>query len=321
MVTRYLGLGREDSGYGEQSSLSPVFLDLVECNVQGDNNDVDSARGLTSRQEARTATTTYRINGSLIVPVTTHFPLILSGLLGPVESSEIGTSGFYRHTITEGFDLPSFTLFVGKDHFEKIDLGCMFDELTLESRDNFLEATVGVSGSHDEKQSLRDLQESEFDDEVFTVLGGSLERDGSDITPDVTSFNLSIENQTDIDKKTPFDKRWPDKIPRPDRLQVSLDFSIKFRNSNELLRFWGDDAATQPQDVKTREELVLSFVPRSDEKEFAITLPENIMVSHSAPIDARREIEQQVTYRGLFDRDSFKGLKFEFVNDHDGSMY
>lgn len=298
-----------------------MFLDLVETNIQGENNDVDTAQDIGSRQAARTAVTDYNLTGSAVLPVTRHFPLILSGLLGPVTSSEIGTSGFYRHEITEGFDLPSFTLFEGKDHYEKIDLGCMIEDLTLESRNNFLEATVGVTGSHDREQSLRTVSPTAFDDEVFTVLGGELLRDGTDITPEVKSFNLTVENTLDDDDKIPFDKRWKDKIPRPDELRASLEFTIKFRNQTELLRFWGDQNADHPQNQKTRESLTLSFKPVPDEREFSIILPDNIMVSHAAPLDARTEVTQQVTYRGLYDRNTENGLEFEFVNDHDGSIY
>lgn len=321
MVTRYVGIGLEDSGYGEESTLSPLMVDIVESNLQGGNNDVELSSKIGSRQRTQKTTQNYTVTGELVMPVIDHFPLILHGLLGEITTTEINSSGYYRHKIFEGFDAPSFTIYEGKDYFEKMFLGCVANELTIEARSNFLEATIGVHGSHDVERDLRTVDGSDFPDQVYSTLSGELYRGGAEITPDVKSLQFSVSSSFGVEEKIPFHKRWPDKIPRPSELTYSMSSTIKFDGIEELRRFWGATDAQKPQEKKLDEPISIEFKPVPDQREFVINLPRNVMVGQAAPIDGRNEVEQTVTYEGMLNPTNYSGITFEVVNGHDGSIY
>lgn len=223
----------------------------------------------------------------------------------------------------EQIELPSYTLYTGKDEFEQIQTGVLFDEMSLETTDNFLEATMSLVGGKDRINEERPaITESRFPQQVVTATNATFIRSGTDVTARIKSFNFTYQNELNQDNEVSFGGRFPTSGARPQRLQPSLEMELEFDSSEELRRFWGDPNATEPQAQLLEDSAEVSFVQDPKDQEFNISLPRNITMSHDgAPVESRDEITQNVTWNSMHDDDAGYETQMELINHEDGSDF
>lgn len=230
----------------------------------------------------------------------------------------------YSHIFwPEQVELPSYTGYTGKDEFEQVQTGILFSEMSLETADNFLEATFSVVGSKDSIHDvLPEITESRLPKTVMLATNATFIRSGSDVTARIKSFSFTYGNELDQSNEVSFGSRFAESGARPQRLQPELEMELEFDSAEELRRFWGDPNAEEPQSVLLEDDAEVQFVTDPNDAELNISLPRNITMSHDgAPVEGRDEITQSVTWNSMHDDASGYEVQVELINHEDGTEF
>ncbi|UOQ43352.1 phage tail tube protein [Halobacillus salinarum] len=306
-ITRYLQIG-EEANYGEEASTYAETLDPETVDIDSEDDDKLIYEGM-SGLDRLAQVGVYSTSGSITLPVDD----LASGwfwkwALGGYNVTGDGSTP-YTHEFTpkRGSTMTSFSAKVGKDIFAHIFLGNVIESIELEVENEWALMTVNTLGAKDKHGTLEEQTFTEGN--VFTAPMVTLDRDGSDVSPDVSSLSLSVETGANVEDSQGVGSRFPTKAFMGSMV-VNLDLTLDFENTDQLTQFWGGD--TEPSTDTISE---FGYTLHIGEN-YDISFPRMIYTSSNQGVEGRDAIQQELTARALFDPTNQEGpILVSLTND------
>jgi hypothetical protein len=200
--------------------------------------------------------------------------------------------------------LPSVQGRFGKDQFEHLFQGMIFDTLTLEVEDELTICTIESSAAKDGKASLQTAAS------VLTKLPTEIEIPFHAVTATINgvvqaakvkNLSLSIANNIDAEAGRYLGSRYAGRIPANER-ETTLSMEMDFSDTTEIERLWG--GATGPAaSGATTFPCVLTFFGGNNASAVAqnmtITLPKFFYTAVGVQPEGRDEATQSIEGRAL----------------------
>jgi len=204
------------------------------------------------------------------------------------------TEGEDLHEIyaSDSRQLPSFTARLGKDLFEHVFAGCKINSLEISVEDSFCQATAELIAVKDSKGVLKQQHELILpQDYPLAFYEVTAKMNSSDVSADIKSFTLTINNGIDAAAGRSIGSRFPRKLLAAGR-EVTLSTSMFFENTNQIEKFWGGTSG--PSD-KGSEEYSLEFnFDAGVGKNMSLLLPRVIHTGIDIKPSGRDEIVQDI---------------------------
>lgn len=288
-ILRYLGLAEETTFGQAEEAMFHVDIASASLDTPADSHlDIESSMGRGARMHKPGF---YSPSGNIVYAfdIKTIRWLLKWALGGYVFTGEENLHEIYASDST---DLPSFTARLGKDVFEHVFAGCKINSLEISVEDSFCQATAELVSVKDSKGVLKQQHELILpDDYPLAFYEVSAKMNDSDISADVKSFTLTINNGIDAAAGRSIGSRYPRKLLAAGR-EVTLSTSMFFENTEQLEKFWGD--ATGPSD-KGAEEYSMEFnFDAGGGKGMSLLLPRAIHTGLDIQPSGRDELVQEI---------------------------
>jgi hypothetical protein len=195
--------------------------------------------------------------------------------------------------------LPSVQGRFGKDNFEHLFQGIIFDTLSIEVEDELAIVTIEANASTDKKAALQSPAA------VLTALPVEIEIPFTKVTVSfnnvvqarkVKNLTFSVANNTDPELGRYLGSRYAGRIPAAER-ETTIEAEVDFSDTAELERIWG--GANGPSDTGSATFPVeLTFAGATGES-CTIQLPKFFWTTVETQPEERDEISQALEGRAL----------------------
>ena len=299
-MARYLGIAKE-TVYG--TPVTPTkFIDIVKESL-GAEQEILLDETVRGRDYYKQSPGAVKIGGGfdLFAAPENGIGQLLYYCLGAVNSAQQGGTTAYLHTITPADDPPSFTLEKGLDAITGLQYpGCKIASLTLKTAKKAkLTANVKIIGKTEKVVSLNTPSWSNLPD--FTFTQGTY-KINTVACGDIIGIEAKITNALQGDEYRP-GSRVIGKLPVGVRA-VEGSFDLEFANKDQLERFYGVAAATEPQDTLTGVALDLKWESAVIEGAYKyylqLEIPEIYYKTAGAPLETRKLIVQGVEFNAIY---------------------
>lgn len=212
------------------------------------------------------------------------------------------------HTITpvSGNVMPSFTAYAGKDIFEHIFVGCVLNQIDIAVEQELVNLTLDIQASKDSKGTIRAIEDLKLDvcrgerPRVFHDVqlkicdyGGSL----ADISADVRSLNLTINNNATTEENIGLNSRFP-ADGTAGALDINGTMTLQFDSTEYKEDFWG--GATEPTDDPVLKTMEIT-IDAGDWGNAVITLGRVLLQAVNIQPSGRDKLMQEITFQALWD--------------------
>jgi len=313
-MARYLGIAKE-AQYG--TPVTPTkFIDIVKESIGADQEVLmdETVRG---RDVYKQSAGPVKVGGGFdfFVAPENGIGQLLYQCLGAVSSAQQGGTAAYLHTITPADEPPSITIEKGLDAVTGLQYpGCKIAKITLKSvRKEKLSASVEVVGKTEKVVSLSTPSWSNLPD--FTFAQGTF-KINTEACGDITGIEASIINTLLGDEYRP-QSRVISKLPVGSRkIEGTLD--LEFDNKDQLEKFYGAAAATEPQDTLTGTALDLKWEGATIEEAYKyylqLEIPQIYYTTAKAVLNKRDLILQGVEYKAIYDATATHVIRAKLQN-------
>ena len=288
-ILRYLGLAEETKFAEPKEAEFHVDIASASLDTPSDSHlDFESSMGRGARMHRPGF---YSPSGNIVYAFDiSTIRWLLKWALGGYVSTEGGN--LHEIYASDNTDLPSFTARLGKDVFEHVFAGCKINSLEISVEDSFCQATAELVSVKDSRDTLEQQHELILPEDyplAFYEVTASM--NDSDISADVKSFTLTINNGIDAAAGRSIGSRYPRKLLAAGR-EVTLSTSMFFENTEQLEKFWGSE--TGPSD-KGAEEYSMEFnFDAGDGKGMSLLLPRAIHTGLDIQPSGRDELVQEI---------------------------
>jgi hypothetical protein len=235
------------------------------------------------------------------------------------------SAGTYVHTIsldTELLEMPSATLYVGKDVFEHIFLGACFTSFTLEAERDYITVSMDVAAQKDLQDTIKTTSEvlaltpqsypCAFHAAAFKLgtYGSTL----NDMSASVEKLTLNLDLGADAEGGVTIGSRFPRRIWTGET-EITLELTLVFSDTTMLEAFWGSSSgagSTLPTEFAGQ-----IIVTGNNLGSFTISLPRLIIESSKLQPKGRDRLSQEITARVLLDKATSKILEVENSSVYD----
>jgi len=313
-MARYLGIAKE-TVYG--TPVTPTkFIDIVKESLGADQEILldETVRG---RDYYKQSAGPVKIGGGFdfFVAPENGIGQLLYYCLGAVSSAQQGGTTAYLHTITPADDPPSFTVEKGLDAITGLQYpGCKIASLTLKTAKKAkLSASVDVLGKTEKVVSLSTPSWSNLPDLTFTQGTYKI---NTVACGDIVGIEAKILNALQGDEYRP-GARVISKLPVGAR-KVEGKLDIEFVNKDQLEKFYGAAAATEPQGALTGVALDLLWegvvIEGAYKYSLELEIPEVYYSTAKAPLDTRKLIVQGVEFQAIYNATATYAVRAKLQN-------
>lgn len=225
-----------------------------------------------------------------------------SGTTGTFARTVVGVAGTMNVHESWGSDtriLPSVQGRFGKDNFEHLFSGMIFDTLSIEVEDELAVVTVEANASKDAKASLQTPSA------VLAALPVEVEIPFTQVTVTfngvvqarkVKTLTFSVSNNSDPEMGRYLGSRYAGRIPSNER-ETTIEAEVDFSDTAEIERIWG--GPTGPTDTGSATFPVELTFAGSTGQSTVIKLPKFFWTTVETQPEEREEITQALEGRAL----------------------
>jgi len=313
-MARYLGIAKE-TVYG--TPVTPTkFIDIVKESI-GADQEVLVGETVRGRDFYKQSAGVVKVSGGFdfFVAPENGIGQLLFQCLGAVSSAQQGGTAAYLHTITPADEPPSLTVEKGMDAITGLQYpGCKIAKITLKSvRKEKLSVSVEVVGKTEKVVSLSTPSWSNLPD--FTFAQGTF-KINTVACGDIVGIEASIINALLGEEYRP-QSRVISKLPVGSR-RVEGRFDLEFADKDELERFYGAGAATEPQDTLAGTALDLKWEGATIEGAYKyylqLEIPQVYYTTAKAVLNKRDLILQGVEFKAIYDATATYAIKAKLQN-------
>lgn len=304
-VLRYAGFA-EESEYAEDPSPTPdVYADIASSSLDvPSDTEIEYEGGLT--RGSRLHRPGFYVPSGNVVYAETIDTLMrpLRWTLGGYTFTADGGQG-ENHNLHEmyaeesAFTVPTFATRIGKDVFEHLFRGCAVNSFQLDVEDGFVQTTLDLVTSRDEKGSLNpDAIDGLASAPPFVFHEVTASLDGVDESAKIRSLTLSIENSADPDAGRSLGSRWTRRVAVGQRT-VTLEMSVWYDSTEHIERVWGGQDG--PSTEGSSELPVVVTLDAGEDGIATLTFPRVVWTAVSTQPSGQSRIEQTINAKAYLE--------------------
>jgi hypothetical protein len=219
-----------------------------------------------------------------------------------------GETAPYLHEIYGDDDLflPTFCAKLGKDklsatEFEHVFIGCGVDAISMDVKDGYATAKVGIKSSKDIKGSImtrgqvEDLLPAEYQLMFHEV---TVSRGNSDISAKVKGFKLDIKNGIKPESGRSLGSRYVRRLPAGGR-EVTFSLDMYYADLDTLELLWG--GSTGPTDTGSTEFPLTITFDAGEDGQLQLIMPRCVFGKVPVPIKGQDEAEMNAEGKAYVD--------------------